>query len=313
MPRCGPRHILGCAGNSATEFGIHKNPFGGGRHRQVLQKVDDRCTRVSGFSFLIKSAIKLLRPASTSLTQLRKAFRLGASCTLLSGKWKQRFTMNEDDQRSQTDVAPLDGAVHETDVQLLRKERANLAQVKQWFLGTLSRKNLMALTGLFLCFFLVIHLFGNLQLLLPAEVAHWQFNFCSKLLSENIFIELISYVLFASILAHALYALFITIKNRRANGKRYEYDRRGVSSKWYSRTMGLLGTIILVFLVIHLRDFWYRFKFGHVPLDKDGQKDLHTLVVTVYHNGSLSGRMPPRDLGADIARMNWEYNRALLS
>ena len=193
--------------------------------------------------------------------------------------------MNEDDQKSQTDVAPLDGAVHETDVQLLRKERASLAQVKQWFLGTLSRKNLMALTGLFLCFFLVIHLFGNLQLLLPAEVAHWQFNFYSKLLSENIFIELISYVLFASILAHALYALFITIKNRRANGKRYEYDRRGVSSKWYSRSMGLLGTIILVFLVIHLRDFWYRFKFGHVPLDKDGQKDLYTLVVTVYHNG----------------------------
>jgi succinate dehydrogenase / fumarate reductase cytochrome b subunit len=37
--------------------------------------------------------------------------------------------------------------------------------------------------------------------------------------------------------------------------------------------------------VIHLRDFWYRFKFGHVPLDKDGQKDLYTLVVTVYHNG----------------------------
>ena len=193
--------------------------------------------------------------------------------------------MNEDDQKSQTDVAPLDGAVHETDVQLLRKERASLAHVKQWFLGTLSRKNLMALTGLFLCFFLVIHLFGNLQLLLPAKVAHWQFNFYSKLLSENIFIELISYVLFASILAHAFYALFITIKNRRANGKRYEYDRRGVSSKWYSRTMGLLGTIILVFLVIHLRDFWYRFKFGHVPLDQDGQKDLYTLVVTVYHNG----------------------------
>ena len=70
----------------------------------------------------------------------------------------------------------------------------------------------MALTGLFLCLFLVVHLFGNLQLLLPAKVAQWQFNFYSKLLSENIFIELISYLLFASILARALYALWITIK-----------------------------------------------------------------------------------------------------
>ena len=69
----------------------------------------------------------------------------------------------------------------------------------------------MALTGLFLCLFLVVHLFGNLQLLLPVEVAQWQFNFYSKLLSENLFIELISYVLFASILAHILYALLITI------------------------------------------------------------------------------------------------------
>jgi succinate dehydrogenase / fumarate reductase, cytochrome b subunit len=143
----------------------------------------------------------------------------------------------------------------------------------------------MALTGLFLCLFLVIHLFGNLQLLLPARVAQWQFNFYSKLLSENIFIELISYVLFASILAHTLYALVITIENRRANGKRYAYDRRGPTSKWYSRKMGLLGTIILIFLIIHLRDFWYRLQFGHVPMDKDGQKDLYTLVVTVYHNG----------------------------
>jgi succinate dehydrogenase / fumarate reductase cytochrome b subunit len=37
--------------------------------------------------------------------------------------------------------------------------------------STLSRKNLMAITGLFLCFFLVIHLLGNLQLLLPAAIA----------------------------------------------------------------------------------------------------------------------------------------------
>jgi hypothetical protein len=95
---------------------------------------------------------------------------------------KKRLAMNEHDQKNDMDVASLDGPVHEADVQLLLKERASLAHVKQWFSGTLSRKNLMALTGLFLCFFLVIHLFGNLELLLPAKVAHWQFNFYSKLL-----------------------------------------------------------------------------------------------------------------------------------
>jgi succinate dehydrogenase/fumarate reductase cytochrome b subunit (b558 family) len=140
-------------------------------------------------------------------------------------------------------------------------------------------EKLDALPGLFLCFFLVIHLFGHLQLLLPAASARRQFNFYTKLLSENIFIALISYFLFASILTHAVHALLITRQNRWANGQGYAYDRRGVSSKWYSRNMGLLGTILLFFLVIYLRDFWYQLQFGHVPLDKDGQKDLYTLVV----------------------------------
>jgi succinate dehydrogenase / fumarate reductase cytochrome b subunit len=193
--------------------------------------------------------------------------------------------MSDNNENPEAGVALSDGPVQNPDIVLIRKAQEDRRYRQHGLSHTLSRKNLMALTGFFLCLFLVIHLFGNLQLLLPVEVARWQFNFYSKLLSENIFIELISYVLFASILAHAIYALLITIQNRRSNGKRYEYDRRGVSSKWYSRKMGLLGTIILFFLIIHLRDFWYQLQFGHVPLDKDGQKDLYTLVVRVYRDG----------------------------
>jgi succinate dehydrogenase / fumarate reductase, cytochrome b subunit len=193
--------------------------------------------------------------------------------------------MSNTDRDPETGISLVDGPVENPDVPSTPPKEAKLRRVTRWLSGTSSQKNLMALTGLFLCFFLIIHLAGNLQLLLPTEVAQWQFNFYSKLLSENIFIHLISYILFASIIAHALYALVITINNRRANGKRYEYDRRGASSKWYSRRMGLLGTVILFFLIIHLRDFWYEVQFGHLPVDKDGQEDLYTLVVTVYRNG----------------------------
>ena len=193
--------------------------------------------------------------------------------------------MSNSDPDAETGISLVDGPVENPDVPSKSPEEVKPRQVKRWLSGTLSQKNLMALTGLFLCFFLIIHLAGNLQLLLPTEVAQWQFNFYSKLLSENIFIHIISYILFASIIAHAIYALVITINNRRANGKRYEHDRRGASSKWYSRKMGLLGTVILFFLIIHLRDFWYEVQFGHLPVDKDGQEDLYTLVVTVYRNG----------------------------
>lgn len=193
--------------------------------------------------------------------------------------------MSNGDDDLKTGVSLVDGPVHDPDRGLVDEERERPGPLKKRLSHTLTDKNLMALTGLFLCLFLVIHLAGNLQLLLPAKVAQWQFNFYSKLLSENILIHLISYILFASIAAHAIYALVITIKNRQSNGRRYEYDRRGVSSKWYSRKMGLLGTVILFFLIIHLRDFWYEVQFGHLPLDKDGQEDLYTLVVTVYRNG----------------------------
>jgi len=193
--------------------------------------------------------------------------------------------MSDNTEDPKAGIALSDGPVHNPDLVVTRKQEEKRRQMRPILSHTLSRKNFMALTGLFLCFFLVIHLFGNLQLLLPAETARWQFNFYSKLLSGNIVIQLISYILFGSILAHAIYALVLTIRNRRSNGKRYEYDRRWVSSKWYGRKMGLLGTIILFFLIIHLRDFWYQLQFGHVPLDKDGRKDLYTLVVTLYHDG----------------------------
>src|SRR5260370_657943 len=153
--------------------------------------------------------------------------------------------MSNSNHDPETGVSLVDGPVHDPDSGLLDKQRERPSHVRQGLSHTLAEKNLMAITGLFLCVFLVVHLLGNLQLMLTTQVAQWQFNFYSKLLSENIFIHVISYILFGSIAAHAIYALVITIKNRQSNGHRYEYDRRGVSSKWYSRKMGLLGTIIL--------------------------------------------------------------------
>jgi succinate dehydrogenase / fumarate reductase cytochrome b subunit len=140
----------------------------------------------------------------------------------------------------------------------------------------------MACTGLFLCVFLVIHLLGNLQLLLPAIKAREQFNAYSRFLSHNILIKVIEIVLFISILAHILYAILLTRASRRANGARYRYDRRGAASQPYSRNMGLLGTVILLFLIIHLRDFWYHYKFSELPSDARGNTDLYSIVVAAY-------------------------------
>ncbi len=148
-------------------------------------------------------------------------------------------------------------------------------------LTTLSRKMLLCLTGLFLGFFLIIHLLGNLQLFLPVEEARLQFNWYSHFLSGNALIKMVSYVLYLSIIVHVIDALIITSKNRKA-AKPYQKDHRGRASKWYSRNMGVLGTLILIFLVIHFQNFWYVYKFGTLPVDSNGNKDLYQLVVTTF-------------------------------
>lgn len=148
--------------------------------------------------------------------------------------------------------------------------------------STQAYKLWMALTGLFLCIFLVIHLLGNLQLFLPADQAREQFNWYSQLLSNNIIIKGISYVLYFSIIAHVCYAIILTLKKKKANGQAYAYDKRGEVSSWQSRNMGVLGTIILLFLIIHLKDFWYQYKFTELPLDNAGRKDLYEIVLAAY-------------------------------
>lgn len=140
----------------------------------------------------------------------------------------------------------------------------------------------MSATGLFLCFFLFIHLLGNLQLLLPGGRAQQQFNWYSHLLSGNILIKIVSWILYASLIAHAVYAIIITRRNNKANGSGYQYDKRKVASTWNSRNMGILGSIILIFLVIHFKDFWYVYMFTTLPLDAAGNKDIYSIVVKTY-------------------------------
>ncbi len=148
-------------------------------------------------------------------------------------------------------------------------------------LSTLSRKILMCVTGLFLSFFLLIHFLGNLQLFLPQEQAHLQFNAYSHFLSGNIIIKIVSYVLYTSIILHAVDGLIITLRNRKSGGN-YRTDNRKRASTWASRNMGILGTLILIFLVIHFQNFWYVYKFGNLPLDDNGNKDLYILVISVF-------------------------------
>ncbi len=117
----------------------------------------------------------------------------------------------------------------------------------------------MALTGLFLCLFLVIHLTGNFQLLL--NDSGYQFNTYAKFMTSNPLIKVAGYITYLSILFHAFKGLHLAYKNSQARKRGYRKSS-GATSTWMSRSMGLLGTIILVFIVIHMQQFWYQYKFA---------------------------------------------------
>jgi succinate dehydrogenase / fumarate reductase cytochrome b subunit len=149
------------------------------------------------------------------------------------------------------------------------------------------RKSLIALTGLFLCVFLVVHLSANAILLLPNDIASEMYNSYSHTLRENPFITVIAYVLYLSIILHAIVALLITIHNRKAKPEKYVMDRSQQNSTWYSKNMGILGTLILIFIVVHLANFWARIKLGigeEVLIDANGFKDVFSVTYELFQN-----------------------------
>jgi len=149
------------------------------------------------------------------------------------------------------------------------------------------KKSIVALTGLFLCIFLVVHLSANCILLLPEHIAKDLYNTYSTTLRESTLTKIIAYVLYLSIVLHAFYALLITLKNKKAKPEKYIVDNSKENSSWTSKNMGILGSLILIFIIIHLANFWARIKLGlgeEVGIDAQGNKDVYEVTYSLFQN-----------------------------
>ncbi len=171
-----------------------------------------------------------------------------------------------------------------------------------WFIrfltSSIGRKLVMSLTGLFLIVFLVVHLGGNLQLLNNDEGR--SFNLYAKMMTTNPIIKFTSYGLYFFILLHAIQGLLIWNKNRAATGLKYAAKKRSPGVSWASSNMALLGTIILVFLGIHMGDFWFAMKFQAWP-DADAGREL---VKYTLDDGTIS---EAKNL---YGKVNWSFSQA---
>ena len=161
--------------------------------------------------------------------------------------------------------------------------------MKLYFSSKIFQKALAAFSGGFLVLFLIGHLAGNLQLFIPGELGQKQFNAYALFMTTNPAVIALSYVTYTSIILHSILTVYLVIKSKLARPIKYQVSSGNSNSSWASRNMAFLGTMLLIFIIIHLRSFWYEMHFGDIGIDKWGNKDLHTVTVSAFQNIFYTG------------------------
>jgi succinate dehydrogenase / fumarate reductase cytochrome b subunit len=159
-----------------------------------------------------------------------------------------------------------------------------------WITDTLNssigKKIIMAKTGLFLIIFLIVHLIGNISLLY--QDGGEAFNAYAHFMKENPIIKAGELILFLGILVHVIQGLSLTLKNKAARSQGYAVANNNPKISKTSKSMSIIGTILLLFLIWHLYEF-FRFKyFGIETLGVDAN-NLPNLYGRVQHEFTDEG------------------------
>ncbi|MCG7751282.1 succinate dehydrogenase cytochrome b subunit [Flavihumibacter cheonanensis] len=165
-------------------------------------------------------------------------------------------------------------------------------QWSEFFTSSVGKKFVMGLTGLFLISFLVIHVGINATIfadLVDPDENGAMFNKAAHFMGSTVLIRILEIGLFAGIILHIVQGYMLEAKNRSARSVGYAVNLGNRGSKWYSRAMGLLGTIILLFLIIHMAHFWVKARITHTlaPVTYNGVEmhDMFSEMKAVFSEG----------------------------
>jgi succinate dehydrogenase / fumarate reductase cytochrome b subunit len=155
----------------------------------------------------------------------------------------------------------------------------------EFFSSSIGKKFIMSLTGIFLITFLVIHV--GVNACIWANDGGQMFNLASHFMGTTVVIRILEVGLFAGLILHIVQGLVLEVQNRSRRKKGYAVSLGNKGSKWYSRSMGLLGTLLLFFLVIHLSHFWVPSRFTDLPtIDISGKEvaNQYAEILRVFQN-----------------------------
>jgi len=131
-----------------------------------------------------------------------------------------------------------------------------------FFTSSVGKKLVMSLTGLFLISFLVVHV--GLNACIWANDSGEMFNKAAHFMGDTIVIRIMEVGLFIGFIIHIVQGYVLESKNLARRGTGYKINLANKGSKWYSRTMGLLGTLLFLFLIMHINHFWIHSRLGNV-------------------------------------------------
>ena len=156
--------------------------------------------------------------------------------------------------------------------------------------ASIGKKFIMSLSGIFLMMFILVHM--TINLLLIFDDSGELFNIGANFMATNPVIKIVEPLLGLGFMVHILWSFVISYQNWKARPVRYAKSNPGESSTWASRNMLILGALILVFLVIHIINFFWIIKFDPHSLPKvtiggDSMEDTYTLVSDLFINSIL--------------------------
>lgn len=152
---------------------------------------------------------------------------------------------------------------------------------KHFLTSSVGKKYVMGLTGFFLITYLIIH--AGINSLIFYNDNGQTFNTAAHFLSHNIIMRILEVGLFIGFILHIIQGYILWIQNRRARPVGYKVSKPASNNSWYSRSMGLLGTFLLLFLVMHLSHFWIGTK-NALYFQHDAQHNLYAEMKEVFSN-----------------------------
>ncbi|MBS1754243.1 MAG: succinate dehydrogenase cytochrome b subunit [Ferruginibacter sp.] len=149
---------------------------------------------------------------------------------------------------------------------------------KHYFTSSIGRKLIMGLTGLFLITFLIVHCSINSMIFF--NDGGETFNHWAHFMGTNVIIHIMEIGLFAGLILHIVQGYMLTAQNKKARPISYQVNKANENSKWYSRSMGLLGTLLLLFLILHIYHFWTPSRLGGIA----NIRPLEETTLLTYNN-----------------------------